>query len=503
MTDPVTPKANRRVIDGDVVEDNNEQKIPFSAKGSEGSANANARRRAHNRTQQNTNASSTGHNGSRSGLMKPRLKSTLLWGGFLAITVALLVYTRPNVDWQIESINRLQVQVAQLHDANKQLMDQIDTQQKEQQTGLDELRTQLKAQEIQEAENAKLANQAGSQQGVMDQAQLEAIKIDTQQQLNSLYQQVQFDLSAFSQHTESQWQAVFEKAQSAITLSDSDLAKLSALEQKVEGRLTAVNQALAKLVALTEQPSAQAPTATEHKLVLEKATLLSPLEFKQWAVEINNQWLLRGEYAQTQMQLLALEQALTLSQLPNRTEFARVLGQDLSDIKTFSERAQAGRISADARLKRLSDWVKNIPAPVMQKASFQTESTESEKSTKPAENSDNGLTNNTLSMDKIVEKFSGLVSVKKREELTQLSSVEGFLVHDVLMQRLFLLVDRMQWAFKIQSSVEWNQAVSELSSFMATHFDQHSAAFNEVLMPLKGINFNYRQPLAVVNVNVG
>jgi len=480
MTEPVTPKAERRVIDGEVIEGGNEGNANSTS-------NANARRRAHNRSQKQpeqaqsqsqipkdpTNAAKKTAD-KRSSFPAPWLKKTVLWGSFLAVIGAVLFYTRPNMDWQIEHINRLQSQVAQLHETNKQLVEKVENQQLELDARISEV--------LNRPEN----------QPLISQADIDAVKADTQQQISGLYKQVQTDLTAFSQQTETQWQRLSENAQNAVMPSDANLAGLSELEQKVENRLTAVGNELSQLFAFKDQQTLQNQQVSEEKSQLENASPLNPLQIQQWAVEINNQWLLKGHVAQTETQLLALEQALTLSELPNLTEIARTIGQDLSKIKAFSEQSNVTNTRLNTDLQRLSALVIAIPLPTLDKPTSQGNA---------GTETVGDAVEEASSLDKILEKFSGLVSVKKREGVTELSSVDGLLLHDVLMQRLTLLVNRVQWAANIQSSTELQKAATDVEAFIALHLSGHSADFNEVLEPLKAIKFANRPPLAVVNVN--
>jgi len=493
MTEPVTPKADRRVIDGEVVEPTAQAENEAITSESQASAGANARRRAHNRKQQTTESNSqeaskkdapkTAGNKAKTPAMlsKPWVKKSILWGSFFIIVAAILFYTRPNMDWQIEHINRLQAQVAKLQETNKLLVDKIETQQTELDARISEV--------LSRPEN----------QPLITKADLEAIKTDTKQQLTSLYEQVQTDLTAFNNQAETKLQALSEQAKTAMTPSDADLNALTAFQNKVEAQLSQVGEEIGQLFTFKQQQEQQAQQAVEKPETLPEENApqnLTNMQIQQWVLEINNQWLLKGDAEITGTQLLAVEQALAITEMANKTEIARTIGQDLSAVKAYSEQSQQASQSVQENLKALSNLVNAIPQPEM--VSKQTNA----EPTTLANTSETDETQVTTSpLDLLLAKFTGLISVKKRESEAELSSVEGLLLHDVLMQRLALLVDRVHWAASIQSSSEIQKASVDVQAFIDLHFKAQSQAFEVVLVPLKSTVFSHRKPLAVVSVN--
>jgi len=481
MTEPVTPKANRRVIDAEVVDE---------SASSSSTSSANARRRAHNRAQQKTGSSNTdsktqsashaqsGSSKLTSVLSAPWVKKSALWGGSLAVVVAVLIYTRPDMDWQVEHINRLQTQVSQLHQTNQQLVEKVEQQQQEMEARIEEV--------LNRPEN----------QALISQADIDNLKAESQQQMNALYQQMQTELSGLAQQTESRWQSFSEQTQQALQPSAQDLQALNQLEQKVQSQLGLVGEELTKLFAFKDQQTEQ---NIEQSKLLERAKPLNSFQVQQWMIEINNQWLLTGDAQQTQTQLLALEQALGVSDMPNMTEVARMIGQDLRDIQTFSKQQQAVSAEVTESLVALKTLLTEIPLPAMKDASSvssdpQTAIDETAQQTAeipPSEPS---------AMDTLLNKFSGLVSLKKRETAEDLSSVEGLLLHDVLIQRLALLIDRVEWAVTIQSTTELQKATEEVNRFVAQNFAEQRGQFAEVLEPMQGVTFIKRQPLALVSM---
>ncbi len=471
MTEPVTPKAERRVIDGEVVD---EAIKPTS------NSDANARRRAHNRSGQNKKANPSGSKNDTSSVSKPSsllgapwLRKTALWGGSLAVVVATLYYTRPDMDWQIEHINRLQAQVAQLHETNQLLVKKVEQQQQDMEARITEV--------LNRPEN----------QPLISQGDLDQLKSETQQQLSALHQQLQTELASLAQQTETRWQSFSEQAQQALQPTDQQLASLAQLEKKIEQQFNLMGSELSQLFDFKDQQLQQNERASQ---LLERVAPLNHHQIQQWMVEINNQWLLKGDLQQTQHQLLALEQALNVSELHNTTELARTLGQDLQMIQLYAEQTQALNKQALQDLADLKALVGQIPVPAAQLADKEASSVaiDNIESAEPV-----ATDNLASSFDRLLEKFSGLVSLKKRESADDLSSVEELLMHDVLIQRLALLIDRVQWALTIQSSTDLGQAAAEVNQFVEQHFSGQKAAFAEVLTRMLNLEFAKRQPLAL------
>lgn len=491
MSEPVTPKAERRVIDGEVVEEKSVKaakpkgtsQSASASKGADASSNANAKRRAHNRAQaespvgnqENAQKSSALGTKKQSLLAKSWVKKTVFLGGFLIVIGGVLFYTRPDMDWQIEHINRLQAQVVQLHQTNTQLVDKIEAQQ----AGLD-------------ARIAKALSQAASVPE--DQAGLEAIKSETQQQIDVLYQQVQTDLSAFNSQVAEKLAEISTQAMAVSSSNKFDLTEFSAFQRTVEAQLKQIDDGLAQLSAFKteqEQRNAQPVRQVEPVKSVER---VNTKQVQQWMVELNSQWLLRGDVQQTEAQLLALEQAVALSELPNISEIARTIGQDLSDVKAYSAQSSEAQVYLKSQLGKLTAQMKAIPKPDLQRsktainqAKLNAEKEVSDEASSP--------------FNALLDKFSGLVNVKKRETETDLSSLEELLLHDVLMQRLELLIDRVNWAVNLESQTELRSALIKVSDFVGLHFKAHSPAFEQVIAPLKSVNFSHRKPLAVLSLN--
>ena len=492
MTDPVTPKAERRVTDGEVVESTVEVRPERTASESRSKSDANARRRAHNRAKKEAETPASANskpaekhpqNAIKNGnvLSKPWVNKSLLWGGFLIMVAAILFYTRPNMDWQVEHINRLQVQVTNLQASNQALADKLEQQQTELDTRISEIMSQ--------PENKPL----------ITQADLEAVKLATESQLSDLYEQVQTDLTAFNRQAETKLQALAEQATSnetpSETSSETDLTALNEFQQKVEGQLSQVDEVIRQLLTFKQQQEQQVLVTPELQPEPVAVQHLTSMQIQEWMIDANNQWLLKGNVEQTQSQLLALEQALAMTDVSNKTEIARVIGQDLSQIKAYSEQTQQVNQTMESSLAALNKLVKELPKPDMSRQktdSMPLSELMSEGSQEKTEVSPLNL---------LLEKLSGLISVKKRESEAELSAVEGLLLHDALTQRLALLVDRVNWASSIESTVEVKKATAAVQTFIDLHFSAQSQAFEAVLTPLSEVTFSPRPALSMVSLD--
>lgn len=483
MSEPVTPKAKRRVIDGEVVDDKAEKSASSEDaqqdvnKAAAGNNNANARRRAHNQKKAEKRASADVNKPTKkpSFLVAPWFKQTALWGGALVVVAGTLLYTRPNMDWQIEHINRLQAQVAQLHQTNSQLVDKVEAQQ----SGLD-------------ARIAKVLSQS-EHLSSGNQTDLEAVKTevsaDAQQQMASLYQQVQTDLTAFNRQIDEKMAEIAERSASADTPNGADLTAFNEFQQSVEVQLKQIDEDLEALSAFKMEQEQQSAKPIEPAKLVER---LSAKQIQQWMIEINNQWLLRGDAQQSEAQLIALEQAVAISDLPNISEVARTIGQNLSDVKAYSAQGISTQERLTNGLESLIVQMNAIPQPDLKRsktADNRVASGEEQEAAGPSK------------VNTLLDKFSGLVNVKKRETETELSSLEGLLLHDVLLQRLELLIDRVNWAANIESQTELNSALAKVGEFVHLHFKARSQHFAEPLALLESIEFSQRKPLTVLSLS--
>ncbi|MDG6774587.1 hypothetical protein QCB45_09600 [Thiomicrorhabdus sp. ZW0627] len=472
MTEPVTPKADRRVIDGEVV---NEEAQNASLNNH---SDANARRRAHQRAEQASRQASekpSSENGSKSSFqLTGWLAKATVWLVSLAVVVAVLFYTRPDQDWQIEHINRLQTQVVQLHETNKLLVDKVEQQQK------------VIDQKIQEVLSRP------ENQPLVSQGDLDGLKSDMEQKIQSLQQQLQQQLDEIGQQAESKWDALAEKAQQALQPSEQDLQNLKQFEEKVQTQLGKVGEEIGKLLDFKNQQEQQQkqPPGT-----VEQPKPLSSVQIQQWIVEINTQWLLNGNAAQTSQQLTALEQALGLSELANKIEVGRIIGEDLRDVSQYADEVDAQKAEQQQWLAELKALAGELPRPALSRHTA-VQSTHGDIT-----DSTEGAAQTPSKVDELLHKLSGLISLKKRESEEDLSSVDLVLKHDVLVQRLYLLIDRLEWALQVRSESDMKAALAQIEKFVGQNFTAQEPQFKAVLDKFRQTSMAVRKSLAIVSAD--
>ena len=104
-------------------------------------------------------------------------------------------------------------------------------------------------------------------------------------------------------------------------------------------------------------------------------------------------------------------------------------------------------------------------------------------------------------MDKLIERFSQLITVKKRDEDSEITAVNRLLVNDVMKQRLALMVDRLEWGLETHSKQIVMQAVKDIKSYIQQNFPMSSAEFNGLLEPFVYFKFMSRRNLSIVKLD--
>ncbi|WP_178861825.1 hypothetical protein [Thiomicrorhabdus cannonii] len=468
MTEPVTPKAERRVIDGEVVQDEAENLTDAEL---DAQAQANARRRAHNRVDHKPQDKPGGEQQEKRKLPIGWIK-TLTWGGAAAGVILVLLYTRPDTDWQVEHINQLQSQVAQLHETNQLLVARMEQQKQT-------LEQQLTAQ-IDEKLAAAL--QQPQNQPLVSKGDLEAMQNSWQQQLEVTQQQLEKQLDDFGQQLQQKWQTLgqqigqqAQQAGEALPSGEEAGAALQQLEQKLQSEITRIGDKLANLFALkeTQQSQSATPQTTPQPL--------SEQQLNAWRIEINAQWLMHGDVQQVQNQLLALEQALGVSETADKTELARKIGQDLTALTQYDARLQQFSRQQQRWIADLQRMIQQLPQP---KAAVETSQAQPQAEAE-------------TTWQMLLHKLSGLVSVKKREDEQTLSQVDRLWQHDVLLQRLQLWTERLQWALQSGAKADAQNAANEMEQLIAQYFAAQHGAFKAVLDEVRAADITGRQPLLI------
>jgi cation transport regulator ChaB len=453
--EPITPKADQRVIDGEVVNG------------------------GHAKSEQKNRQTSSDDD-------KP-LKAKRDWSGWwpqtfmqkmalllVLLLVGIITYLAMKTnqqDWQIEKINQLQSEVGQLKTETKTLKSSQN--------------------ELKEALTAKLASPEN--QPAISQADVDAVKTE----LETFKTNVQDKLSEVTEQLKGMSQQAGEATQKlgeAVKPSPEFQAKAEALGDEMKNQLQQMGQQLSELFDFKQEQQERNEWQKQQDSKLENATEtaasavepLSAQQIRQWALEVNTQWLLTGNVAQTRHHLLALEKAVGASAMDGKNDFIRRIGQDLARID-----ARPPQSSADAQpvMEALREQIRNLPPA--KKVSHET----------PIETPDTTAETSETATDsawqKLQTKLEALFSVRKRESAEQLTQVESLMMHDVLIQRGLLLADRVQWALDSESKPLLDKAIQALNDFMAAHFPEQAESVKTTLAPLQQIDFEPRQPLDI------
>lgn len=376
----------------------------------------------------------------------------LILAGLMVLILFYFVQQSQTQTQQVEAINRLQQQTHALSQAISQLK-------AEQKTQLSALQSELKAvqQRVETLEAQLLSPQ---HQPVVSQADVTALK----QQVQTLQQKL-IELSERSA------QALQERvAQGAELVQSPEVQQqLNQLQQLMQQKLQSLGTQLKGLL--------ESETRTEPETVLTKPEGFTPIEIQQWAVKINTQWQLSGNVEQTMAQLQALEQAVAASDLPNKMALIKAIGQDQVLLK------QAQNVSHETlpSTEVLRQWLTQLTQIPEQ------DEPQVEEKDLPAQ-------------QRLMERFSQLFSVHKRQESGELTQAERVVLHDVLVQRGLLLADQLDWAVQTHSAQMVQKSVRQLSAFVRKYFPEKQTELENQLKPFKQLQFEPRPSLHIVEV---
>ncbi|VAW46300.1 hypothetical protein MNBD_GAMMA03-1769 [hydrothermal vent metagenome] len=425
-----------------------------------------------------------------------RFKWVMIWLIVFVAIAAAVLFTRKDLDWQIQHINDLQAKVTQLNQAQQALEARIDTQLKETELRLlAKVEAEIKTKEkllVQSNISSKLAPE---QQAIVTQGDIDKVQQATQQQLS----QLQKKISTLGEQAVQQTQQVFsgvselaETTKQALQPTPETKKALVEIEKKLQTQLTQVGNKLVELFEFKSEQQALANQAAESQPV-EKQSLE---QFKHWVIEVNTQWLLRGNVAETHAQLTALQQAIAVSPMPNTASLASLIGQDKAYLEHYQTQQAQDKLNTNA----LKQAIQSLSA----------EHTEQENST--AVNSasqqqgggnisNNAETATGLTFDSAVEQLKhtlgSMVSIKKRDSEAEITQVESLILQDVLVQRALLLVDRIDWAIVSQSNTLLERSVHDLQLYIDRTFSRDSDKFKTLLSPFSSYQFDVRQPLII------
>ena len=448
----ITPKAKRRIVDAQLVDDEpRSESRPFDTFHQESAS---------------TKSFKTPEKNSFLNALLPKKFSDylqLILGFSVLLLILVLWLKQKDQDWQIEQINQLQSQVAQLSDAQETLQNkQSDLQQ---------------SLEVQQQAALALENKP-----LVSQADLENLKL----QLKTLESQV----SDFSLSAQSQAKTVLDEAQKTLQdwLANQTLAKPNdaSLPEAVQQRLQSMGQQLTDLFAFKDQQLQQkAPEKTEP---------LSEMQLQKWIIEINTQWLLAGNIMQTQQRLQALEQAAGLSDFSQKMHLMRLIGEDLARLENLSASTATSVWGPEASMA-LKGW--------LSQQSQQEQAAIPQNATVKAPLSEElvNQTQETLSpWQRLQQAFASVFTVKKRESDQDLTRVEQTLMQDVLLQRAYLWVEQLDWAMQSGSEIKKQQALMQLKTYVSQYWPKsNSAELDNLLQPYEVMQLSVLQPLSVVS----
>ena len=100
-----------------------------------------------------------------------------------------------------------------------------------------------------------------------------------------------------------------------------------------------------------------------------------------------------------------------------------------------------------------------------------------------------------------MQSFSQLMTIKKRDEESDMLEVNKLLLNDVMKQRLALLVDRLHWGVSSESKELIDQAIVDIKVFVKQHYSQDSAEFSGLLQPFTDLTFIQHESLSVMRLD--
>ncbi|MCF6254543.1 MAG: hypothetical protein L3J38_07325, partial [Thiomicrorhabdus sp.] len=414
-----------------------------------------------------------------------RIKWVLIWLMVFAAIAAAVFMTRKDLDWQVQHINDLKTKVAQLNQAQQALEARVESQLKEtEQRVLAQVESEIQAkinQSVQSNVNQALAQP--EHQAIVTQVDIDKIEQATQQQLSQLQQQ----LSALGEQAIQQVQPILSSA-SALTETTKQALQptpetekaLADIEQKLQAQFAQVSNKLVELFEFKSEQQAR-PSQTDS------AETRSLEQLQRWVIEVNTQWLLRGNVAETRTQLTALQQAVAVSQIPNVSQLASFIGKDMAYLEHYQAQQQAhSQLNTNALKQAIQ-------------ALNRTEGLEAVRGGEKISNDVETTTDVTFdsAIEQLKQTLSSMVSIKKRDSEAETTQVESLILQDVLVQRALLLVDRIEWAMTSQSNPQLKQAVEDLQSYIDRTFSKESEQFKTLLSPFASHSFDVRQPLAI------
>ncbi len=408
----------------------------------------------------------------------PSFFSRLKWGFFwvilLGAVLTALLFTRKDLDWQVQHINDLQFKVAQLEAHNQTLEKRLDT-------------------HIQEA-NAQFQTvndrfNAPENRAVMTQADIEQLKDTTQHKLQQLQEAVgRLGEQATQKITDvmSDAKVLADTTEEMLQSSDEFQPMWTQVEQNLQSQLNDVAGKLAELFEFKQ-------TQQKNLHMKEELNGISLSQIKQWIIEINTQWLLQGSVEETQAQLLALQKAILVHSTDDWAQLKSFIAQDLAYLERY-QIAQHSLQNLDFEglkqaIKALEYLPSNEKFPALDVETGGGKNEVAKESIRTFESA----------FEEIKQSLSQMVSIKKRESDQEMTRVESLILRDVLIQRAGLLVDRIEWAIISHDPDLLIRSVNDLQSYIQHTFPEHRAQFEALLTPFLAQTLPVRKSLAIMH----
>jgi len=432
--EPITPKASQRVIEGDVVEDpKRDAKASASPK------------------------SSTPKKSSQ------WLPQTFMQKMVMVFLLAMLglgsfwVWQSNQQDWQIERINQLQQHQKALKEVSESLQKRLQ-------------------------EQAKRIEQLSvpAQKPVFSQADLDHMNAEMQafkNQVTSRVDQLSESLSSLSEKL----MISSEATPTSVMPSDEQQQKA---QQLVETATTKLKQELSEMRSkVTELFDFQTSQPVQVTQAPNPIPALNDKQRQQWIAQINTQWILGAEVDAIKRQLKALEQAVVISEWPEKNMLIRQIGEDLAQLN----QPQTNRVK----------WTQAKQAVKKLTAEIQALSTSD--AAVPAVQRRETMQDNEPSMttwQQLLHKIQALFRIQKRDSADDLSQVQQLIQRDVFIQRALLHLERINWALEMKAKPQLRAAKQDLSAFMDQYFPENQI-IQDLLTQIDSESLSSRQALHI------
>lgn len=448
--EPIAPRADHRVIDSEAVNKEAE--------------NAEARNKAYkNRSEKQSDKPLEAKIEKKTPFFT-HIKRFMIGTIVIAVIAAFYwLYGNKQSDWEVEKINQLQAEVGQLKTDVQEL--------KSSQTDLSAQVTKLPQSEGLSEENKERLVQVDSIQTKLKEMESYLMTLTPDKEASSQ------DNASFDSPEPSQVETQTVVGQQNKNEENADFSQL-------ESQLVLLQQ---QVKDLNTQLLSQKETASPSQ-VKPASGSLSAMRIQQWILQINTQWILTGNPEKTKNNLLALEQAVGISQFEHKNRLLRLIGEDLNSLSESAETTKPTET-----IDTLRKWIVDMPWLDMKPIEVPRE-------TETAINQDGDQTRqDSLSVwQRIQDKFGALFIVKKRDVDAQLTQAERLAQQDVLKERALLLLDRVDWALMMESPDLLEKTRNEFEAYMKQNFPEQQSEFEILFASVKAYEFSPQKVLKIV-----